>query len=102
MTEHKILINRTLNCIETLKHFLGDGEESILFNDLLILRHIVPTLPKEAIRELLHELKPHTAPPLVPDVDFEKIMRVLVKVERPSTLLTDFLACAGLTHQEKS
>lgn len=50
MTEHKILINRALNCIETIKHMLENTEESDLFNDLLILRHIVPTLPKDAIR----------------------------------------------------
>jgi hypothetical protein len=90
-----------LNCIESLKHRLGDGEEAVLFNDLLILRHIVPTLPKDAIRELLHELKPHTAPQRTATLDFEPIMRVLAQVQRPSPLLTDFLACAGLISQEK-
>ena len=74
----------------------------MLFNDLLILRHIVPTLPKEILRELLHELKPHTAPQRVTCLDFEPIMRVLAQVQRPSPLLTDFLACAGLFCQEKS
>jgi len=61
MSEHKILINRTLNCIESMKHRLGEVEEYGLFNDLLILRHIVPSLPKDAIRDLLLELKPHSA-----------------------------------------
>jgi hypothetical protein len=44
-----------------MKHRLGEVEEYGLFNDLLILRHIVPSLPKDAIRDLLLELKPHSA-----------------------------------------
>ncbi len=60
MSEHRILVSRTLNCIESLKRQLEDVEESGLFNDLLILGRIVPTLPKEVTRELLQELKPYT------------------------------------------
>lgn len=53
MTEHRILLNRTLNCIEALKHSQQNCEENTLFNDLLILSHIVPNLSKETLRMLL-------------------------------------------------
>jgi hypothetical protein len=99
MSEHKILINRTLNCIEVMKHSLTADDESSLFNDLLILRHIVPSLPKEVICQLLLELKPHSAndanQPNLP-LNFERINQILSTVERPSRLLSDFLACAGV------
>ena len=83
-----------------MKYQLPEDEEvSDLFNDLLILRHIVPGLPKDTIRSLLHELKPHTAcdaSALDSPVDFAKINIILSQVKRPSQLLTDFLACSGV------
>jgi hypothetical protein len=88
-----------LNCIENLKHQLEQYEELNLFNDLLILRHIVPTLPTDSIRSLLHELRPHKdidACILLEPIDFDRINMILSQVKRPDQLLTDFLACSGV------
>jgi hypothetical protein len=46
MNEHKILINRTLNCVNSIKHCLPNAEDNGLYNDMIILAHIIPTLPK--------------------------------------------------------
>ena len=54
-----MLLTRTLNCIHSLKQQLLDVEESELFNDLLILSHIAPTLPNKSLLQLLQCLKPH-------------------------------------------
>jgi hypothetical protein len=86
-----------------MKHRLVEVEESSLFNDLLILRHIVPSLPKEIIRELLLELKPHSSTDgllLDSSVNFDKINLILARADRPTRLLNDFLACAGLNRQK--
>jgi hypothetical protein len=74
-------------------------EESSLFNDLLILGYIVPSLPKDIIRSLLLELKPHSSNDQEiqeKTVNFDKINIILSKVSTPNRLLTDFLACAGV------
>lgn len=68
-----------------------------MFNDLLILKHIVPSLTKETIRDLLVELKHHiisknSEQPL--SVNLEIVLEILQIVDRPSLLLTDCLACS--------
>ena len=93
------MTNRCLNCIENIKRQLEQQEEPNLFNDLLILRHIVPSLPTDSIRSLLHELRPHKSldSPIISQlVDFDKINIILSQVKRPNQLLTDFLACSGV------
>lgn len=99
MAEHKILINRTVNCIKNIKHGLIEIEQTYLYNDLLILKHIVPSLPPHIIRCLLSELKPHRSEKLSCvklAINFDRINVILREVERPTQLLIDFLACAGL------
>jgi len=66
-----------------MKHRLREGEESDLFNDLLILKHIVPSLPTDIIRDLLLELKPHLTSDqqlINSSVCFDKINAILLKV----------------------
>jgi hypothetical protein len=75
------------------------GIIALTFNDLLILRYIVPSLPLDIIRDLLHELKPHrlsSTHSTCEAIDFEKITVILSKVKEPSPLLYDFLACSGV------
>lgn len=82
-----------------MKHQLEQEEEPNLFNDLLILRHIIPSLPTDSIRSLLHELRPHKTldtPVISRPVDFDRIYTILSQVKRPNQLLTDFLACSGV------
>jgi len=103
MSEHQILTNRTINCIDNLKFKLKEIEQTDLYNDLLILRHIVPSLPSDTIRCLLLELKPHSSndsPFVNHNINFQKINIILSRVKRPCQLLTDFLACAGVAPVE--
>jgi len=68
---------------------------------LLILKAIVPELPKNILRNLLKELKPHNYSRSISEKESEfesslsKIMRILSEAEKPSPLLADFLICAG-------
>ena len=105
MSEHKILTNRTINCIKNLRYMLKENDQAELYNDLLILGHIIPSLPTDAIRSLLLELKPHlceSSDLFKPCIDFKKIHMILSKVKTPSQLLTDFLACAGVAPNGKN
>ena len=59
----------------------------------------MPTLPTDIIRNLLLVLKPHGAcdeAHIDSCVDIPTINLILSQVKRPSRLLTDYLACAGL------
>jgi hypothetical protein len=91
-----------------------DDSEGALYNDLLILKSIVPNVPQRLYAELLREInsldlkikeKQHAGSasklfkdspqPTAPSL--ENIMRVLAKVEDKDLLLEDFLICSGYT-----
>lgn len=88
-----------------------------LYNDLLILKSIVPNVPQGLYGELLRELNslemavrasqhPNFLNKLYGENDgvsktsLERIMKVLAKVETKDVLLEDFLICSGYTTKE--
>ena len=79
MNEHQILKNRALNSIENIKFKLKKQKEISVFNDLIILKQIVPSLGKEALRPLLRELKTIDKQ-LVDGSDFEPSMIQIFRI----------------------
>lgn len=90
----------------------NNDTDGALYNDLLILRSIVPNVPQRLYAELLREInsldlrikeKQHCgfasqlfgdySQPTAPSL--ENIMRVLAKVKDKDLLLEDFLICSG-------
>ena len=48
---------RIINSIELIKFKIKTEDSMAIFNDLTIIRHIVPRLSKNTLRKLLREIK---------------------------------------------
>lgn len=96
----KILINRVQNTIQAIKHSLSRHNEFDLFNDLLIISRIVPTLPQDTLLDMLRILPPlldYITQTHTPHSDsLMPLMRVLAKAQVDDLLLSDFLSISGI------
>lgn len=97
MSEDKILRNRVINSIESIKYKLKASDSMPIFNDMIILKLIVMELPKETLRNLLRELKQLAVAIDGPEesLSIAGVLELLSLSTCDSPLLEDFLKCAG-------